>query len=443
MNRTDVIIVGGGWAGLAAATKLAETGLKVTLLERSAYLGGRASSFRDRISGEWLDHGTHVFIGAYKSSISLLKTWRAEDGVSFKYGGEIPWILRGGRIERLKLVGKGGTLGFAAGLLSFKGMSMGDRLKTIKAAKELLNWKNKENQTDVSVEQYLSRFGINGRSCGGLWDSLAKSVLNAPLNLASMNLFVNAFREGLLVGGDSARIGLTTQPLKSAYVDKAVDYLTEKQVSIKSNSSVKSINCETGTVSSVDVNGKEIPSRACLLAVPPEMVLKLLPFRFRELDFFDRFSKFEYSPIATVHIQFDRPVMTVRYGLLSQCFTHWVFARGERKDGLWSKMSAMISHAPDRREMSTGQITEKVIADIHNRLPETADARIKSVRAVRTIRATVLLKPGSEKLRPINVTPIKGLYLAGDWCNTGLPATIESAARSGINAAEKIIQEFS
>ncbi len=440
MSSPDVVVIGGGWAGLTAATRLFDVGVDVVLLERSRYLGGRAYSFWDEDFGEWLDNGPHVFIGAYSAALGLLETWGATDGFSFDDGDSIPFIYPGGRTVKLKIGGGGGKLGSIAGLMSFRGMPVGDLLKTVRTANALMMMGNINPQHEPTVADFLLNYGIREGDCGGFWDAVTVAVMNAPTRLAGMKPLIRAMKEGLLIGGKAARIGTMLRPFKQLYIDPAFEYLTTGGVDVRTSVDVRGLIVNrAGRIAGVETSDGRIISDKVISTVPPASLLKLLPDYWRKNDFFSRFENFEYSQIAAVHFTFDKSVMRSRFGFFPAAFTHWVFGRGEGDDGGWSRVSVVISNAPTREEMNNEEMVRWVTTDLQERLPDVKNAEVLHLRVVRTMAATTLLKPGSELIRPQASTPIKGLFLAGDWCGTGLPATIESAVRSG---EESVIQIF-
>jgi len=425
---------------LTAATRLVEAGATVTLLERSGNLGGRASSFRDADFGEWLDNGPHVFIGAYTAAMALLETWGAVDGLNFSDGDSIPFIYRGGREVRLKLTGGIGRIGAVAGLMSFRGMSVGDLLKTVRIVKNLLGMGDITPQHEPTVADFLSQYGVRQGDCGGFWDAVTVAVMNAPTGKAGLKPLLRAIKEGLLIGGRAARIGTPVEPFKQFYIDPASEYLTARTAAIRTGVQAKGLVVNgRDQIVGVETSGGRITSDKVILTVPPAGVLRLLPERHRQGEFFKRFENFEFSPITAVHISFDRPVLKRRFGFFPDSFTHWVFGRGEADGRGWSRVSTVTSHAPTRVEASNDDLVRWTLTDLKERLPAAEGAVVEHLRVVRTPTATVLLKPGSELIRPPASTPVKGLFLAGDWCGTGLPATIESAVRS---AEEAVIRIF-
>jgi squalene-associated FAD-dependent desaturase len=442
MNRQPVVIIGGGWAGLSAATRLVENGHPVTLFERSNSPGGRASSFYEKELGEWLDNGPHIVIGAYTAARRLLQVWGSAAGISYAEGDAIPWLYPNGKIIRLQLGGSSGKFGALTSLLSFGGMPVSDRLKTIRALDALVRWADVDLTEETTVADFLARYNIKPGDCGGLWDALTTAVMNGPPYLVGLHPIIKAIKEGLLVGGDSGRIGIPTRPFKNLYVDPALEYLTGQGVEMRLDSSIDAIQTSRqGALSEVISGDSVFRVKRVISAVPPFELLRLLPEPVKEQPFFSRFTEFEYAPIVAVHLSFDAPVLPVRFGYIPDSFTQWIFARGIHESEGWSQLSAVISYAPRKDETSSTIIGAQVLDDVRRVLPPARRVEVKYLKVVRTVRATVLLKPGSESLRPPPETPVKGLYLAGDWCGTGLPATIESAARSGDAAARAAMRD--
>lgn len=440
MSRYDLIVIGGGWAGLAAATTAVQSGLKVALLERSPILGGRASSFWDRTFEEWLDYGPHLFLGAYRAALSLLDTWQTADSIWFDDEGKIAWLYPDNRTEWMKLDTSGRRLKSAEMLLRFRGMSLVDRIKSLRALYGLVRYRQTRGN-DQTVGEYLTGFGIKPGGCAGLWECLTVSVLNGPPSRIGVRALHNAVMEGLLIGGPTARLGFPQKPFKLFFIDPAATFLEESGARLLTSVNVKTLGeIREDGLWRIELDKERIEAEHIILAVPPLDVLRLIPPPWCEDGFFARFKQFEYSSIAAVYINYDRPVLPFRYAYIPGAFSQWIFGRGEAVNGGWSKVSVVISHAPSKRELSSDLLSEQVREDLEERLTEVRNAGVETIRTVRTEKATVLLTPGSSKLRPTVQTPVRNLYLAGDWIDTGLPATIESAARAGIAAAERIIQ---
>ncbi len=441
MSIDRIVIVGGGWAGLAAASKLSNLDFEVQLFEKAKTLGGRCASYYDENFDEWLDHGSHVFIGAYRQSLALLEEWDVRSGVDFSKSDYISWLYPNGKVVKLNLDSGSSKASAVASFMKFKGMTMGERLKTIRVADAIARLKLDDVSPDMTVSEFLEKFGIKPRSCGGLWDALTVAVMNAPSTQVSILPMLTAIKEGLLFGGEAARIGLPTRPLKHLYIDAAHEYLTDRNIEVKCDVNVKSLQIDRkGVVKSIRTEDDEIEADFFIITIPPMELLRLLPRKLQQEPFFSRFSNFVYSSISGIHINFERPVLDHAFAFMPGASVHWIFGRGTRGPDGWQRISAVMSNSPTKREMSNEEIADAAVSDIRERLIETRRTGIEAIRVVRTARATVVLRPGTEKLRPSNTTPFKNLFLAGDWCDTGLPATIESAARSGSTVAELILK---
>jgi len=432
-----IVVVGAGWAGIAAATKLADAGRKVLLVERSREAGGRAGSFWSPEHGEWLDHGTHLFIGAYRTVLGLIAKWGGPaDSIDFREGLAVPFLLSGGRKTVLRL-GRG-RLGAAAGLLSFTAAPLRERILAVRGLNALAR-SGLTGDADRTVSESLASNGIPSGVCCGLFDALTLAVMNAPAAEASASILGAAIREGLLRGGEATRIGLSQVPFRSLYIEPALGWLAVQGVELRLGQEVKQICLRNGAVEGVVIGESFQPAGQVLCALQPIDLLRLLPEAVRQDSTFAPLGKFEYASIAGIHYTFDRPVMKVPFGHLPGGFTHWLFGRGEPETSGWRKVSAVISHAPGRSEVPVEALEDRVLDDLHDRLPAVRVANVVASKAVRTARATAILGPGNASLRPGPITSIRGLYLAGDWTATGLPATIEGAARSGIAAAKVIL----
>jgi len=430
LKSAKTIVVGGGFAGLTAATRLIQAGIEVVLLERNKELGGRASSFYDENFGEWLDNGPHVFIGAYHTALSMLRTWGAEDGVDFREGSKIPFIYDDRREVCLDVSGRGGKLGQLLAMFKFKGMSFKDRFRTVQVIKAIIDQADIDSYSEPTVAEFLTKFGISGDDCNDILNALTVAIMNAPAEVTGIKPLAKALKIVLLSGKSS--LGILDRPFQQLYVEPAKRFLNLSGVDIRTSMSVKSlIFGSKGQLSGVETASESFVADNVILAIPPPDVLRLLPDWLRKDKFFARFSSLESSPIAAVHLTFDRPVLNRRFAFFPKAFTHWIFARGQEQVRGWKRLSTITSFAPTRDVMSVEDIEAWTISDLRERLPLMVNAEVQNSRVIRTSAATWILKPGAEMLRPSVSTVIEGLYLAGDWCATGLPLTIESAARSG------------
>ncbi|MFH0765585.1 MAG: FAD-dependent oxidoreductase, partial [Calditrichota bacterium] len=223
-------------------------------------------------------------------------------------------------------------------------------------------------------------------------------------------------------------------PFQQMIADPAAAWLSERQVTLKLGTKVNSLLLKDSRIRAVDTAEGEIAARNFIVAVPPLELMRILPTEFRKDGFFKPATAFSYSSIAALHLDYDRVVLTDAVAGTPQRLTQWILGRGLPKREGWSRLSAVVSAAPDKSEMSSIDMTAHLINDIQTVLPLAARDRIINQRLIRNSRATVLLSPGSSENRLPAVTPVENLFLAGDWTQSDLPATIESAARSGWRA---------
>ncbi len=438
MPHTDLIIVGGGWAGLSAATAAVQSGLRVKLFELSTELGGRSGSFRDNNFQEWLDVGPHVFVGAYKRTLDLLNIWGSRGGIDFTEGGAIPWIYPKGRIEWLKGGNSSSRLSALINLLSFGSISLNDRIRTVNVLRTVANLDKFNPDYEPTVKGFLRKFGIDtGRNV--FWHALTVAVMNGAPEVVGAWPLIRSLKEGLIEGGTISRIGVTRKDFKNFFCDRAEEFLTSRGCSIFKKSPVRKILVDnSGNISGINLKDTVVKSDKVLLSVSPSDVQQLLPEKYRREVFFSRFSGFEYSPIASVHINYTHPVLKHPFSCLPGGLAEWVFGRGKKEAKGWSRVNTVTSNSPGRGEIPRDIFVHRVISELAEKIPAAKPQYVNLARLVRMNRATIVLKPGSDLIRPSPETPIKGLYLAGDWCGTKLPATIESAARSGWDAVKQL-----
>lgn len=433
----DLIVIGGGWAGLAAATRAVQVGLKTTVYESAPHLGGRCFSYYDKNFQENLDNGPHLFIRGYVNTLELLEIWNAKDELDFEFAPVIACYY-GKSQKRLLRTNSASNLGSVINLALFTGISFLDKIKMIRAIRRMIAHRNFNSESEPTLLDYLRQFGIGEENCGYLWKSLSLAVLNGEMSTVGAWTFIRAIQNGLLTGGILAQFGFLRNGFKNIF-NKATEYLESNgcQFELKSNIRRLTINSNK-EVTGIELNGRKVLCKKVVLAVPPNIVSRILPSWLIEDDFFSRFRKFEFSTIVSIYINFDREVISDSMVLFPEGNAHWVFGRGEPDDKGWSKVSCVISNVLQAGDISNIEYGNIALRDLRKYIPLAIDAKVLNLKVIRSKKATVLLKPKSNKIRPDSPTPVEGLFLAGDWCNTGIPATIESAVRSGFEAANML-----
>jgi squalene-associated FAD-dependent desaturase len=445
-----VVVVGGGFAGFAAATWLQERRHQVVLLERRGTLGGRASSSRDAVTGDDVDNGTHLMIGAYSAALDLLRRAGAEDLLLEQQDLKIEWVDERG-ITALQCPPLVAPLHLVLGLAGLR-VPLAVKLQAIRLG---LAVRFGPRPDGLTLAEYLRRTGQGAEARRLVWDPLALAILNEPVERAAAVLFHRVYQEALLRDHRASRLVFPRRGW-SVLVDRLADYFESRGGRVLRGARAEGMELENGRVTGVrylqrsdrreDIAAGEAPvprlehADAVVSAVPPPALLVLVPEDRRPTPPFDTLGCFHGSPIVSVDLWLDRVVLErVMLGLRA-CEMEWVFDKGRLhgREGAPQHLSFIVSAAYRSASKSNAELVEAAAAALGRYFPAMADARVERSLVQREAQATFASTPELEALRPGPETPIAGLFLAGDWTDTGLPATIEGAVRSGLRAAEAV-----
>ncbi len=435
----DAVVVGGGFAGLAAATMLAEKGARVLVLEARPTLGGRATAFTDPATGERVDNGQHVLLGSYRDTFAFLARIGATDHVQVQDRLTVDMIDREGRASRLGCPPLPPPFSLLGGLMTWSALGWRDRVAALHirgAIKDLQNG---------TVREWLVRNHQTPRLIEMLWEPLAVAALNQSIDVASAAPFARALAEMLGRHTRDASLALPLKPLDEMYALPARAYIEKHGGEVRTNSPARvEVSIASGaSISSgadllgprVTVRGEEFRARTVICAVPWFALSEVFvdpPASLRDtLDAADRTAS---SPIVTVNLWFDRIVTDhVLVGLPGRTM-QWVFDKRRVFGEQASHLSLVSSGAEKVVSLTNDELIELAIREVNDAIPAARAATVRRASVVREKRATFSVAPGQPP-RPQTRTPIAGLFLAGDWIDTGLPATIEGAVRSGHMAA--------
>ena len=439
----DVIVIGAGCAGLAAAVRLTRRGARVLVLEARARLGGRATAFSDRDTGELVDNGQHVLLGCYTDTFAFLGEIGALGNVRVPPQLGVTLIDSSGRRSRLSCPALPSPLHVLAGVMEWDALSWRDRLSVVKMAspigiarRELRpGATRKAASPGETVENWLIRNGQTPRIRELLWDPLALAALNQMPDQAAAPVFARVLAE--MFGPDSraAAIALPIRPLHLMYAEPAREYL-ERGGGVVRTGATANVRVVDGAVAGVDVDGERLEARQVVSAVPWFALPDLFPDQPAALrGVVDRARRTDASPIVTVNLWFDRLVMDEPFIGLPGRAMQWVFDKRLVFGDEASHLSLLSSGAASMLGLTNGELTALAQTELREAVPEFRSARVVHATVVREPRATFSLAPG-QPARPASETGVRGLFLAGDWIDTGLPATIEGAVRSGHRAAD-------
>jgi len=442
-----VAVIGAGFAGLAAAVDLQERRHQVTLLERRGVLGGRATSYRDAVSGEDVDNGTHLMVGAYAATFDLVRRAGAEDLLLFQDDLHIDYVDDRGRssLDCPPLVA---PLHLIAGLV-------GLRLPWAVRGQALRLWlavRFGKPPLGLTLAEYFRQTGQGPEARRLLWDPLATAILNEAPERAAAILFYNVYREAFLTRRDASRLVFLRRGYAELH-ERVARYFQHRGGILRRRALAEAIAVEGGRARGVrysqraetreDIRrGKAavegfVDADAVVAAVPWNAAPALVPEPLRDRPPFAGLSRLGGSPIVSVEMWLDKVVVDAPMVGLRDSEMEWVFDKGALygRSGPPQHLAFIVSAARRSTGRTNPELVASAEASLRRYFPAMAGAAVTRSLVLREADATFASDPEAEAQRPGPVTPLRGLYLAGDWTATGLPATIEGAVRSGLAAA--------
>ncbi len=428
-----VAIIGGGLAGLAAGCALADSGFRITLFERRPFLGGRASSYQHPATGEVVDNCQHVLFGSCTNLIEFYRRIGVADKI--RWSDEMTFIEPGGRQSVMKPSSLPAPLQTAPSFLKFSFLSLQDKMAIARAfaalmpaapkdnGRPFLDWLHDHHQTEGAIERF--------------WKPVLISALSEDLDRMSLPAAAQVVRESLK-SEDARRMGIPTIPLTDLY-NAARDYIVARGGEVRVRSGVDSLQPQAdgqvvgfaGTTSTFDL---------AVLALPFFALGSVLPQNGASQPLRDQIAQFESSPIAGVHLWFDRQITNLEHAVLLDRTIQWMFHKsmllGRQGDG--SYIELVVSSSKNLIDKTKQEIVDLVLAEVREFFPEARGANLVKSTVIKELNATYSPRPGIDLYRPKSVTVWPGVFLAGDWTATGWPATMEGAVRSGYLAAEAL-----
>ncbi len=439
----EVIVIGGGLAGIAAALDCVAAGARVTLVEVRRRLGGAAYSFeRD---GLRMDNGQHVFLRCCAAYRGLLARLGSEHGVVLQERLRIPVLSPGREPVVLRRGSLPAPLHLAGTLLRYRHLTFAQRLRAARAALALgrLN-PGDETLQRQTLGEWLAAHGQGPDAVAALWDLVALPTLNLPAAQASLGLGAFVFRTGLLASASAGDIGFHERPLSETIARPAAAALVEAGVQVRLGWRAEAI--ERGGAG-LRVRGRSatdapdtLDARTVILAVPHQRAAGLLQAPAPAIAAGLR--RLESSPIVNLHVVYDRPVCEHRFAAGVGTPVQYLFDRtaaGGAPPGC-QYLAVSLSGAVREMAMSVRELRELYLPALAALLPRARRARVESFLVTREHAATFRAVPGVARLRPGTRTEVPGLVLAGAYTDTGWPATLEGAVLSGHAAARAALE---
>ena len=427
---SSAVIIGGGAAGIAAALTAARRGLRVKLIEASNRLGGKLGSFNTD-TGHILNFGEHLITGEYHDTLQLLRQISAEDCVTLQERLDIPFYHPQKGHCRFTAGKLPPPFNFLSSITSFKYLSFTEKARLGMNLKKLLG---EVSIYSCTFPQYFPK--INQTEFKYFWEPFIVSALNVHPDEADIKLVQTAIREGFT--GEKG-MGFFTAPLAEIFNIKAGEALKKAGVDLILRNRVSSVDIAGNKIENISLNDQTmIRADNYIFALPPENLLKVFGENYPALELQMENNDFRYSPICNVHLILKKEIFTERFGCLLDTLPQWFIRAGSWDDRGKGYAYCLVISAADRYIPQGIDIISLCLRDLRRCGAEFSDDDILYTRVIDYKKATLKFTPEFNRIRPCSLTGLKNAFLAGDWIDTGLPATIESAVRSGFRAGEMV-----
>jgi len=461
-----VIVIGGGLAGLAAGVALADSGWRVRLFEQRPFLGGRATSYV-LPDGEHVDNCQHVTLGCCTNLEDFYR--RVGSAGKIKFFDRLLFLDPQGRRGEMKAGSLPAPFHFTRSFASFAPLTLLDKLSIARAMLNIIqhagNPPEFRGPGSISMLEWLRRRGQTRGAINRFWRVVLVSALDEELDRTDARFGVEVFWKAFLSSSTGYRMGVPAVPLSGLY-DGCKTEIERRGGEVVLRSPVRGLKLESGQLVGVRFDDhREESADAYVFAIPHTALAELLPESMKQSDpSLAHLDKIKASPITGVHFWFDQRVMDEPFVTLLDTTTQWIFNKSAlyrsdeklfqpvilseaRNPGSLSAtrhfpqyLQLVISASYDLLEKPRQEIIDLCLAEVRHALPRARDAQLLKASVIKEAAATFSPEPGVDRWRPSQATQFPGLYLAGDWTQTGWPATMEGAVRSGYLAAEALLR---
>ncbi|HCY77176.1 MAG TPA: hypothetical protein DHV28_14750 [Ignavibacteriales bacterium] len=422
------IIIGGGISGLTAASILSSNKVQVTLLESSPKPGGRTYSFVGKESENQIDNGQHILMGCYIETLRFLKLVGAESNFDYQKNLYTKFIDRNKQQFQLDASGYFYPFNLISAVMKYNVFDLGDKISFLSFLLKL-PFLSKKTIINYNVKDWLLKENQNKKLMKSFWEILCVGALNSSVEKASALVFYEILLKIFFSGNFASTIILPKYGLSESFIIPAISFIENNNGKIVLSQTVKSVELNNQKIAAVKTEDSIYNDFDYVISAVPLYALdKILDKQKLDINL-----DLEYSTILNIHLWVTGNKFQEKfYGLLDSPL-HWIFVKENH-------LNIVISDANYLNDKSKEEIFEYVVDEL---VQYTSISRqdILNYKIIKEKRATFI--PGKKILfnRPGSKTNIKNLFLAGDWINTGLPSTIESAAKSGRIAAEMVLSE--
>ena len=403
------------------------------LLETKKWLGGATASFnRDGLT---IDTGQHVFLRCCTAYRAFLRRVGTEGRTDLQRRLDIRVVAPRGLAGGIRRTGLPAPLHLGAALLSYRFLSPRERVHAARTAIAMRRLDPRDPEVDgQAFGAWLRARGESGRAIRNLWDLIGLPTLNVSADGASLALAAKVFRTGLLDTAGAADIGVPLISLQDLHGEAALRALRTAGAAVRLGERVRGVAASAEGIHRVTSDGGDVLADAVIVAVPNDRVGELLPPG--AVGDPSAFARLGSSPIVNLHLVYDRPVLSRRFVAAVDSPVQWIFDRtGASGLAGGQYVAVSLSGADAYIDRTVDDLRSEFLPAIESLLPRSREARVERFLVTRERQATFRQGPGTLRLRPPATCSTPRLYLAGAWTDTGWPATMEGAVRSGLTAA--------
>lgn len=432
--KKRVIIIGGGVAGMYLSERLSAENFDITLLESSNKLGGRCNSFVDKSTGETIDNGQHLLMGAYTHFLEFVNRIGANEQIGIFPRLSIPFFSTKGTSYTLDDKNIGGKLGMLTAMLSANHFPLSDRLRFIKLMLKvsMLN----PNDVHSTVADFLLANKQSDKLMNDFWNPLVLAVLNTSPTIAPAKLLISVLKKAFLGSANAAKM-MYVKTDYSTLFDKFMKLMQERKVEVRLNSPVRRILIQNGKAIGTELDeGEILRADYVISAIPHHALQKLLSSDVLAMPNFKNLMFYKNSSILSAYLWYKEAIDTPPMLAMLDSSIQWLFNRRKIQEQEYinpeykSSFAITISSSEENNELSKYELIENFTEELAQALPQYKDKTPAHYRIIKEKRATFEPNTEIENYRVNQITSIPNFYICGDWTKTDLPATIEGAALS-------------
>ncbi|MFN3306650.1 MAG: FAD-dependent oxidoreductase [Candidatus Kapaibacteriota bacterium] len=439
--QNSIAIVGCGISGISASIELIKRNIKHTIFEARNTIGGRFYSFYDPTFDFELDNGQHFFSSAYSNFFYVLDFLGSLEKLDYSKDSRIYFYSEGKQKFCLEKKIFGGKFGLLGGLLNLKSLPFTSRIKLLRLFLDFMFSSEIHISEPLSAYELLEMKKQDNETIKKFWEPVCISIFNNSIDKIPAELFKHTIKLAFLSNTNTLGFLYSKVP-QSQLLNEYLNLSKKNGIELNLSSKINHLQLKGDDFILTTKEGREFKFKYVILCVPPNNLKKILPNAWIQTQEFKFLENVSFNPILSIYLTTKEPIISEPYGYLLGSPIHWIFNRNimlniPKPQNFYS---ITISNSHQFTNKSSEEIKKELVAEIQRHFQIKPE--ILCWKPIKEKFATVSIDLEFHKLRPKQETSIPGLFLAGDWTNTKLPATLESAALSGKLAVEKLLNNM-